>query len=91
MAPGVAPSFKQLCAHTHLLSLRCSPDSDNSLFPAILCQPPLQPATRLVDTEQSSSTQPALLPLGLVIPKLWKSVCSEEANAGTGVQPTFAF
>lgn len=40
--------------------------------------------------EQSPSTQPAFLPLGLAILKLWKSVCSEKANAGTGVQPTFA-
>lgn len=40
--------------------------------------------------EQSPSTQPAFLLFGFIIPKLWKSVCSEKANADTGVQPTFA-
>lgn len=58
---AMAPSFKQVCAHTHILSLRCSPDSDISLLPAVLCQPPLQPATRLVDTEQESQ-HPACSP-----------------------------
>lgn len=46
-APGVALSFKQVCAHIHFLLLRCSPDLDNSLLPAVLCQPPPQPATLL--------------------------------------------
>lgn len=51
MAPGVTPSFKQVCAYTHLLSVGCSPDLDNSLLPAVLCQPPPQPAIWLVDAE----------------------------------------